>query len=126
MRALYANAEDAGKEQEPEAEEKVGRVLAQRNADRLGQAFTIIAEVFEDAGVTIPGFNRLMEEIEEASEDEGKGQQAGPPAEETPTPDDGAGPSDAAPTDASAGLTDADKALAMIKLRKRELEFLEV
>lgn len=64
------------KEQEKAAEgaseEKVGRVLSQRNADRIATAVTTLVDVLENAGIDIPGVGREAPESEEEEPEEAK------------------------------------------------------
>jgi HK97 family phage prohead protease len=46
-------------EQTAETEEKAGRVLAERNADRLVTALETIIEILEDAGIDVPGWEPI-------------------------------------------------------------------
>lgn len=41
---------------EEEAGEKAGRILAQRNADRVASALAALIKVLEDAGIDVPGY----------------------------------------------------------------------
>jgi len=97
---LVAEVEETGKEadQEDDTEKsiipdnelidqvvKAGRILAQRNANRLVSALTTILEILEDAGIDVPGYERepVMEEPKTAPEGAATtDKQAGP---ETPT-----------------------------------------
>lgn len=47
---------------DPEIEEKIGRVLSSRNASRIVGALTAIIEVLEAAGIDIPGYGEEEEE----------------------------------------------------------------
>jgi len=65
LRGLYGDEVDV-----VELEEKAGRVLAGRNAQRIGQALSSLISVLEDAGIDIPG---IGEKPEPESEDEEEG-----------------------------------------------------
>ncbi len=65
LRGLYGADVDVA-----ELEDKAGRVLAARNAQRIGQALSSLISVLEDAGIDIPGFGKKPEP--EPEEDEGK------------------------------------------------------
>jgi len=65
LRGLYGDEVDVG-----ELEEKAGRVLAGRNAQRIGQALSSLISVLEDAGIDILGIGEKPEtETEEEDED---------------------------------------------------------
>jgi HK97 family phage prohead protease len=58
-----------------ELEHKAGRILAARNAERIGAAVTSLLQVLEDAGIDIPGFGKeppAEEEEEESDMELGK------------------------------------------------------
>lgn len=68
LRGLYGEAVDV-----TELEDKAGRILAARNAQRIGQALSSLISVLEDAGIDIPGVGRKpAPEPEEEEEEEGK------------------------------------------------------
>jgi HK97 family phage prohead protease len=64
LRGLYGDEVDT-----VELESKAGRVLAARNAQRIGQALAALISVLEDAGIDIPGVGKKPEpEMEEEEE----------------------------------------------------------
>lgn len=97
------------------SEEKVGRVLAARNARRLEAALATITEVLKDAG--------LIEEPEEEDAEE-KGAEDVPAETDQDAPPEGA--ADDAPAEPEAGPEAPPTSERMALLRKLQVELLEV
>lgn len=67
LRGLYGDEVDVA-----ELEDKAGRVLAARNAQRIGQALASLISVLEDAGIDVPGVGKKPEPEPEDEEQAGK------------------------------------------------------
>ena len=78
-------------------EEKVGRVLAQRNANRIAAALTSLVEVLEDAGIDLGGDDEEPEEEDEKQAGALPAEEAALDREANDEPED-AGPADQPPT----------------------------
>jgi predicted RNA-binding Zn-ribbon protein involved in translation (DUF1610 family) len=108
-----ADRPGAGKDDAPD-EEKAGRVLAARNAQRIVAAIQKLIETLEDAGIDVPGFGDEPpdRDIEEKAKDQAGDQAGTGEGDEEPT---------APPT--SKGLDDLRLQVAQLDV---ELELLEV
>jgi len=122
--------EDAQKSIDDEPEQKEGRVLARRNAERIGNALARLMEVFEDAGIEIPGFSK---EPSKEPEDEEKLETA-PVTARAAKADGGEQKQDEAgpmvePTDALADAPptfDSTSLLRAIEIELEEIQLVEV